>query len=82
MTNLLEFHERIDAATVRFLTTPQVAKLHISNDTGGLTTYYIVVGTWYGYIHTVAGDIRTWNSYAGARKKAKQYIAMMAAINA
>lgn len=34
---------------------------------------YIVVGTAYGYLHTTAGDIRTWASYSGAYKAAKKY---------
>jgi hypothetical protein len=35
---------------------------------------YIVIGTDYGYIHTIGGDIRTWKSYSGARRFAAKYI--------
>ncbi len=34
---------------------------------------YCVIGTSYGYLHTSAGDIRTWKSASGARKAAKAY---------
>lgn len=34
---------------------------------------YCVIGTTYGYLHTSAGDIRTWKSASGARKAAKKY---------
>jgi hypothetical protein len=34
---------------------------------------YAVCGTAYGYLHTTAGDVRTWGSYSGARKAAKAY---------
>ena len=34
---------------------------------------YAVCGTEYGYIHTTSGDVRTWNSYSGARSAAKRY---------
>lgn len=34
---------------------------------------YAVCGTEYGYLHTTAGDVRTWGSYSGARKAAKAY---------
>jgi len=40
----------------------------------GRGTKYIVVGTTYGYIHTSSGDIRTWNSYSGARRAARNYV--------
>lgn len=36
---------------------------------------YCVIGTSYGYLHTSAGDIRTWKSASGARKAAKTYAA-------
>lgn len=34
---------------------------------------YIVIGTAYGYLHTTAGDMRTWNSRSGAAKAAARY---------
>jgi hypothetical protein len=35
---------------------------------------FAVVGTEYGYLHTSAGDVRTWCSYSGTRKAAIKYI--------
>ena len=37
---------------------------------------FCVIGTHYGYLHTSAGDIRTWKSASGARKAAKRYAAI------
>jgi len=37
---------------------------------------YIVIGTQYGYIHTIGGDVRTWGSYSGAYKAAKSYVGL------
>lgn len=34
---------------------------------------YCVAGCDYGYLHTTAGDIRTWRSYFGARRVARKY---------
>lgn len=34
---------------------------------------FVVIGTAYGYIHTTGGDVRTWRSYSGARRFARQY---------
>jgi hypothetical protein len=53
---------------IRQFTTPTVLRVDF-----GSGIKYIVVGTAYGYIHTSAGDIRTWNSYSGARKAARNY---------
>lgn len=39
----------------------------------GQGTRYVVVGTAYGYLHTTGGDIKTWLSYSGARRAAKNY---------
>ena len=36
---------------------------------------YCVIGTDYGYLHTSAGDIRTWRSASGARRGAARYAA-------
>lgn len=35
-------------------------------------TLWVVAGTDYGYLHTAAGDIRTWKTRSGAAKKAKE----------
>ena len=40
---------------------------------GPVRVKYAVCGTEYGYLHTTAGDVRTWNSYSGARRAAKNY---------
>jgi hypothetical protein len=46
-----------------------VARFNIGNG----NYRYIVIGTEYGYIHTSGGDVRTWGSYSGAYRFAKQY---------
>ena len=38
------------------------------------TYRYIVIGTAYGYLHTTAGDVRTWRSYSGARRACNRYV--------
>jgi hypothetical protein len=35
---------------------------------------YVVVGTAYGYLRNIHGDIRTWKTYSGAAKAAKKYV--------
>lgn len=35
---------------------------------------YCIIGTDYGYLHTIAGDIRTWNSESGARQHLRRHI--------
>ena len=45
---------------------PTVARFRVSGD----DYRFIVIGTEYGYIHTSAGDVRTWRSYSGARRAA------------
>ena len=56
---------------------PQVARIELTirtyatdSQAGAETTLtkYICIGTDYGYIHTSGGDVRTWDSYSGARK--------------
>jgi hypothetical protein len=34
---------------------------------------YVVCGTDYGFLHTANGDVRTWRSYSGARRVARDY---------
>lgn len=29
---------------------------------------YIIIGTDYGHVRTIGGDVRTWASYSGARR--------------
>ena len=35
---------------------------------------YCVAGTDYGYLHTTAGDVRTWLGYSGAQRVCRAYI--------
>ena len=35
---------------------------------------FCIIGTEYGYIHTIAGDLRVWRSYSGARRFLTQYL--------
>lgn len=51
---------------------PEVAKFHMGNG----TYKYCVIGTNYGYIHTVGGDVRVWGSYSGAYRAAKNYVGL------
>jgi hypothetical protein len=60
---MIIFENGIDIRA-REVATPTVAKLG---------ERFIVIGTDYGHIHTSGGDIRTWASYSGARRFAKQY---------
>ena len=39
-------------------------------------TRWCVTGTAYGYLHTTAGDIRTWATYSGAYKACRRYVAL------
>ena len=56
----------------RIFDKPTVAKFHM-----GKGEYrFIVIGTNYGHIHTTAGDVRTWKSYSGARRAARNYIGL------
>lgn len=51
-----------------------VAKPTVALYAMGDGTYrFIVVGAEYGYLHTTAGDVRTWASYSGAYKAARRY---------
>ena len=49
---------------------PTVAKFHL----GAGEYRYVVIGTNYGYIRTTSGDVRTWRSYSGAWRAAKNYV--------
>lgn len=65
---LVTFQGDIDARC-REAKQPTVARL-IRGD----TTYFVVVGTDYGYLRNSAGDTRTWRSYSAARRAAKRYV--------
>lgn len=49
---------------------PEVAKFHIGNG----KYEYCVIGTQYGHIHTIGGDVRTWKTASGARHAIKRYV--------
>lgn len=48
---------------------PTVAKFHAARG----KYVYCVIGTAYGYMRTIEGDLRVWKSYSGAYKAAKAY---------
>jgi hypothetical protein len=69
MARLITFENGLDSRTWCQITAPAVARFNI-----GRGVYrFIVIGTLYGYIHTSGGDVRTWRSYSGARRAAKNY---------
>ena len=80
---MLTFENGIDYRC-RESTTPTVARFRMDNPNdvfrqiqlrnGAMPEYrYIVIGTQYGYIHTIGGDIRTWKTPSGAYKFIKGY---------
>jgi hypothetical protein len=49
---------------------PRVGMIHLYapfTDTI-VDTKYCLIGTDYGYVHTSAGDVRTWDTISGAKK--------------
>lgn len=64
---MITFEKGIDIRS-REPARPTVAKFRV-----GHVYRYCVIGTEYGHIHTTGGDVRTWGSYSGARKFARQY---------
>lgn len=48
---------------------PTVARYRM----GDGTYRYVVIGTAYGPIHKTDGSLRTWGSYSGARRFARNY---------
>jgi hypothetical protein len=64
---------KFDTEQARACIVPTVARLPMGN---GKPDRFAVVGTNYGYIHTTAGDIRTWASYSGARRAARNYVGL------
>lgn len=65
---MITFENGIDLRC-RSVSVPTVARVKVC--AGYL---YCVIGTEYGYIHTTAGDLRTWKSYSGARRAARNYV--------
>jgi hypothetical protein len=73
-TKMLEFINYLDPRH-REVKTPTVAKL-TTHALGIHKVEYIVIGTAYGALHTIHGDIRTWKSYSGARRAALKYVGL------
>lgn len=70
---MITFETGIDARA-RAVNKPTVARLNV----GGQKPEYrfIVIGTNYGHLHTTGGDVRTWASYSGARRAARNYVGL------
>ncbi|MEF2253322.1 hypothetical protein RSP795_10140 [Ralstonia solanacearum] len=68
---MIVFENGIDVRC-REAKTPTAAKFHM----GDGTYRYVVIGTEYGFIHTTAGDVRTWGSRSGAGKAATNYVGL------
>ncbi len=49
---------------------PTVARFRVSAG----DYQFVVIGTQYGYLRTMGGDVRTWRSYSGARRAALAYL--------
>lgn len=67
---MITFENGIDGRC-RSVKVPTVARIKVGHD---YCYSYCVIGTQYGYIHTTAGDLRTWKSYSGARRAARNYV--------
>ena len=68
---MLTFENGMDYRAREF-DAPTVARFRIN-----ATEYrYCVIGTQYGHIHTISGDVRTWRSYSGARRAARNYVGL------
>lgn len=65
---MITFENGFDSR-MREASAPTVAKFRIS----GNEYRFVVIGTAYGYLHTTGGDVRTWGSYSGARRAARNY---------
>ena len=65
---MITFENGIDVRC-REVAKPTVARFHMGNG----EYRYIVIGTQYGYIRTIGGDIRTWKTSSGAYKFIKGY---------
>ena len=65
---MITFENGLDIRT-RQQSKPTVAKIRVK----GNEYRYCVIGTDYGHLHTISGDVKTWKSYSGAYKAAKNY---------
>ena len=68
---MITFENGLDIRT-RQQSKPCVAKIRVT----GSEYRFCIIGTEYGHIHTISGDIRTWKSYSGAQKFLKNYQAL------
>ena len=69
MKKLIHFESGLDYRT-RQAPAPTVARFTVSPG----VVRFVVIGTDYGHIHTTGGEIRTWNSYSGARRFLNSYV--------
>lgn len=65
---MITFENGLDIRT-RQQSKPTVAKIRVTDS----EYRYCVIGTDYGHLHTISGDVKTWKSYSGAHKAAKNY---------
>ena len=65
---MVHFNRGIDIRC-RIPSKPTVARFDVSVN----NTRFIVIGTEYGFLRTAGGDVRTWKTYSGAFKAAKNY---------
>lgn len=65
---MLTFEQGMDIRC-REVTKSQVTKFAM----GDGSYRYVIIGTEYGFIHTTAGDVRTWLSASGARRFLAHY---------
>ena len=65
---MITFEHGLDIRT-REPRAPTVARFAM----GDGTYQFIVIGTAYGHVHTQSGDVRTWQTYSGARRFARSY---------
>lgn len=65
---MITFETGIDSRA-RSAETPAVARFCVKPG----EYRFVVIGTQYGYLHTTSGDVRTWRSYSGARRAARNY---------
>lgn len=65
---MITFESGIDIRC-RQMPAPTVARFAL----GDGSYRFIVVGTQYGYLRTTGGDVRTWQTYSGARRAIRNY---------
>lgn len=68
MKKLPEFKNGMDVRCRNF-DKPTVARFWVTET----ELRFAIIGTDYGYLHTTGGNVKTWRSYSGARRVAKNY---------